>query len=76
MAATLSLLSVEMVYLGHPQSCALSLRAFENLGAQKDPVCTPTDVQCIRPDFREGDEDSNFSVFRVRRFTERPEPLH
>ena len=30
----------------------------------------------IRADFREGDEDSNFSVFRVRRFTEWPEPLH
>ena len=27
-------------------------------------------------DFREGDEDSNFSLFRVRRFTESPEPLH
>ena len=27
-------------------------------------------------DFREGDEDSNFSVFRVRRFTESPGPLH
>ena len=29
----------------------------------------------IRADFREGDEDSNFSVFRVRRFSEWPEPL-
>ena len=28
------------------------------------------------PDFREGEEDSNFSVFRVRRFSEWPEPLH
>ena len=27
-------------------------------------------------DFWEGDEDSNFSVFRVRRFNEWPEPLH
>ena len=27
-------------------------------------------------DFREGDENSNFSVFRVRRFTEWPGPLH
>ena len=27
-------------------------------------------------DFRKGDEDSNFSVFRVRRFTEWPGPLH
>ena len=26
--------------------------------------------------FREGDEDSNFSVFRVQRFTESPGPLH
>ena len=30
----------------------------------------------IRADFREGDDDSDFSVFRVRRFTEWPEPLH
>ena len=30
----------------------------------------------IRDDFREGDEDNNFSVFRVRQFTESPEPLH
>ena len=30
----------------------------------------------IRADFREGDEDSNFSVFRVRRFSEWPGPLH
>ena len=29
----------------------------------------------IRADFREGDEDSNFSVFRVRRFTEWPGAL-
>ena len=26
--------------------------------------------------FREGDEHSHFSVFRVRRFSEWPEPLH
>ena len=30
----------------------------------------------LRADFREGDEDSNFSVFRVRPFSEWPEPLH
>ena len=30
----------------------------------------------IRADFQEGDEDSNFSVFRVRWFSEWPEPLH
>ena len=30
----------------------------------------------LRADFWEGDEDSNFSVFRVRRFSEWPEPLH
>ena len=30
----------------------------------------------IRADFREGDEDSNFSVIRVRRFSEWPDPLH
>ena len=31
---------------------------------------------CVRADFREGEEDSNFSIFRVRRFSEWPEPLH
>ena len=30
----------------------------------------------LRADFRERDEDSNFSVLRVRRFSEWPEPLH
>ena len=30
----------------------------------------------IRADFRDGDEDNNFSVFRVPRLSERPEPLH
>ena len=30
----------------------------------------------LRADFREGDEDNNFSVFRVRRFTQWPGPLH
>ena len=30
----------------------------------------------LRAGFREGDEDSNFSVFRVRWFTESPGPLH
>ena len=32
--------------------------------------------QWVRGGFREGDEDSNFSILRVRRFTESPEPLH
>ena len=30
----------------------------------------------VRANFRAGDEDSNFSVFRVRRFSEWPAPLH
>ena len=30
----------------------------------------------VRADFREGDEDSNSSIFRVQRFSEWPEPLH
>ena len=30
----------------------------------------------VGADFRDGDEDSNFSLFRVRRFTESPGPLH
>ena len=34
------------------------------------------ELTMIRADFREGDEDSNFSLSRVRRFTESPEPLH
>ena len=33
-------------------------------------------LRVLRADFREGDEDSNFSVFRVRRFTGWPKPLH
>ena len=33
-------------------------------------------VKTIRADFQEGDKDSNFSVFRVRRFTESPGSLH
>ena len=33
-------------------------------------------VLFVGADFREGDEDSNFSVFTVRRFTESPGPLH
>ena len=32
--------------------------------------------QTLRADFWEGDEDSNYSVCRVRRFTEWPGPLH
>ena len=30
----------------------------------------------LRADFWEGDEESNFSIFRVRRFSEWPGPLH
>ena len=30
----------------------------------------------LRAHFREGDEDSNFSIFRVWWFSEGPEPLH
>ena len=33
-------------------------------------------IKQVRADFREGEEDSNFSIFRVRRFSEWPEPLH
>ena len=33
-------------------------------------------INFVRADFREGDADSNFSIFRVRRFTESPRPLH
>ena len=33
-------------------------------------------AEMLRADFREGDEDSNFSIFRVWRFSEWPEPLH
>ena len=36
----------------------------------------PSRVFLIRADFREGDEGSDLSVFRVRRFSEWPEPLH
>ena len=36
--------------MGHPQSCAFSLRAFETGGAgssEGDPFYTPTNVQCM-----------------------------
>ena len=39
-------------------------------------VEAPCSYTLLRADFREGDEDSNFSVFRVERFSEWPEPLH
>ena len=39
------------------------------------PVSDLQKVQ-VGADFREGDKDSNFSVFRVRQFTEWPGPLH
>ena len=35
-----------------------------------------TNLKQIGADFQAGDEDSNFLVFRVRRFTESPEALH
>ena len=40
-----------------------------------NPQCLNCEAN-LRADFRAGDEDSNFSVFRVRRSTEWPEPLH
>ena len=41
-----------------------AFRAFKTRTVRSEPI------------FREGDEDSNFSVFRVRRFSEWPKPLH
>ena len=38
--------------------------------------CAGGQCENLSADFREGDEDSNFSVFRARRFNEWPEPLH
>ena len=40
------------------------------------PLVSALPMSLIRADFRAGDEDSNFSVFRLRRFSEWPEPLH
>ena len=45
-----------------------SFEHVENVAAFREHI--------VRADFREGDEHSNFSVFRVRRFSEWPEPLH
>ena len=39
-------------------------------------ICTPLPTNFLRADFREGDEESNFSPCRVRQFTEWPGPLH
>ena len=45
------------------------------LGAE-DHACQGK-MEFIRADFfGEGDEDSNFLIFRIRRFTEWPGPLH
>ena len=49
--------------------------------APPDLCLPPNGYQNKRPPklgayFREGDEDSNFSLFRVRRLTESPGPLH
>ena len=52
------------------------------LGTSAEPPCSvkptagPILRTLLRADFREGDEDSNFSIFRVRRFSEWREPLH
>ena len=44
--------------------------------SQENGVRTRCAAIVIRADSWEGDEDSNFSVSRVRRFTESPGPLH
>ena len=48
-------------------------------GAEKPMTARDVTGFCaffLRANFREGDEDSNLSIFRVRRFSEWPEPLH
>ena len=47
-------------------------------GYRSDTIAISRDMGplSLRADFWEGDEDSNFSIFRVRRFSEWPEPLH
>ena len=60
----------------------LPRKSQEVLGAQiSADSCSWGQLFCsfrcfLRANFREGDEDSNFSIFRVRRFSESPEPLH
>ena len=50
--------------------CWASLHLLQGTGNYLPPL------PGVRADFQEGDEDSNFSVFRVRRFSEWPAPLH
>ena len=55
-------------------ACSQNLPLYRQWMSQLYSVCSQG-LQ-VRADFREGDEDSNFSVFTVRRFSEWPEPLH
>ena len=57
-------------------SLAVHLTSRKERKMGKGKVCVFVNSSHTRADFREGDEDSNFSVFRVRRFTESPGPLH
>ena len=50
-------------------------RKVSSLEDQRDATVIPAIIlrQRVRADFRERDEDSNFSIFRVRHFSEWPE---
>ena len=53
------------------------LAFFEKKKKQGNPEKQGKEDQgIVRADYREGDEDSNFSILRVQRFTEWPGPLH
>ena len=57
--------------------CCLSAESRGTISSACPITVSPeSEISQLRADFREGDEDSNFSVFRVRRFSEWPEALH
>ena len=58
---------------GHSPGHFLGIPKKHSESTRRSTFC---DSPRIGANFREGEEDSNFSVFRVRRITESPGPLH
>ena len=61
----------------NPDFCAIWTNFWgDRSGLQYVEHLGTVSVRGLRADLREGDEDSNFSAFRVWPFSESPEPLH
>ena len=61
------------------QACGATATSFQKFTSEfsaSAPIASKILLPWVRADFWEGDEDSSFSVFKVRRFSEWPEPLH